>query len=330
MVEKGCLAYLAYVWDTTIESPMIDSVLVVREFADVFPSDILGIPPDRDINFCINLAPGTQPISIPPYRMDLKELKDHLEELLAKGFVRPSVSLLDAPVLFGARVFSKIDLRSRYYQLKIPDSDVLKTAFRTRYGHYEFLVMSFGLTNALAAFMNLMNRVFKHYIDYLQHLFKQRDLNLRQSRWLELLKDYNITIVYHPGKVNIVKDALSRKAESIGSLAFISAQERPLALDIQSLANRLGGAKEVFVGEDGVLRLQGRLCVPNVYGLRERILEKVDNSRYSIHPSATKMYRDLRQHYWWQRMKKDIVEYIARCLNCQQVKYEHQRPSGLL
>ncbi|XP_070013085.1 uncharacterized protein [Nicotiana sylvestris] len=78
-----------------------------------------------------------------------------------------------------------------------------------------------------------------------------------------------------------------------------------------------GGAKEVTIGEDGVLRLQGHLCVLNVDGLREKILDEAYSSRYSIHPGATKMYRDLRQHYWWQQMKKDIVEYVARCPNCQ-------------
>ncbi|XP_070048540.1 uncharacterized protein [Nicotiana tomentosiformis] len=158
------------------------------------------------------------------------------------------------------------------------------------------------------------------------------------------------------------------------SLAFISAEEKPLALDIRSLANRLvrldisepsrvltcvvahsslleqikarhfddphlavlretvlqGVAKKVSIGDDGVLRLRGRLCVPNVDGLRERILEEVHNSQYSIHPGAQKMYQDLRQHYWWQPIKKYIFEYVPRCLNFQQVKYEHQRPGGLL
>ncbi|XP_070035261.1 uncharacterized protein [Nicotiana tomentosiformis] len=95
MVEKGCLAYLDYVRDTTTETPGIDSVPIVREFSDVFPSDIPSMPPDRDIDFYIDLAPGTQPISIPPYLMaskELKELKEQLEEFLAKGFIRPSVS----------------------------------------------------------------------------------------------------------------------------------------------------------------------------------------------------------------------------------------------
>ncbi|XP_070029076.1 uncharacterized mitochondrial protein AtMg00860-like [Nicotiana sylvestris] len=88
-----------------------------------------------------------------------------------------------------------------------------------------------------------------------------------------------------------------------------------------------GGDKEATIGEDGVLRLQGRLYVPNIDSLRKKILRK--HTVLGILFIHTKMYHDLRQHYWWQRMKKDIVEYVTRCLNCQQFKYEHQRPGGL-
>ncbi|XP_070005509.1 uncharacterized protein [Nicotiana sylvestris] len=103
MVEKGCDVYLAYVRDVSIDTHSVDSVLVVRDFPDVFAADLLGMPPNRDINFVIDLLPGTHPISIPPYRMappELKELKDQLHELLDTGFIRPSVSLWVAPVLF--------------------------------------------------------------------------------------------------------------------------------------------------------------------------------------------------------------------------------------
>ena len=96
MVSKGCLAFLAHLRDETTQVPSIESVSIVREFLDVFPSDLPGVPPDRDIDFCIDLEPGTLLISIPPYRMapsELRELKAQLQELLSKGFIRPSASL---------------------------------------------------------------------------------------------------------------------------------------------------------------------------------------------------------------------------------------------
>ena len=181
--------------------------LLFVNFPDVFPEELPGLPPDREIEFCIDVVPGTVPISLPPYRMapaELKELKEQLPDLLDKGLVRPSTSPWGAPVLFvkkkdgslrlcidykqlnkmtvrnkyslpriddlfdqlqGASCFSKVDLRSGYHQLRIRREDVPKTVFRTRYSHYEFLVMSFGLTNAPAAFMDLMNRVFKPFLD---------------------------------------------------------------------------------------------------------------------------------------------------------------------
>ncbi|EOY00066.1 Retrotransposon protein [Theobroma cacao] len=207
LLQKGYPTYLAYVIDTSKGEPKLEDVPIVSEFPDVFPDDLPGIPPNRELEFPIDLLPGTAPISIPPYKMapaELKELKAQLQVLVDKGFIRPSISPWGAPVLFvkkkdgtlrlcidyrqlnrvtiknkyplpriddlfdqlrGAMVFSKIDLRSGYYQLRIKEQDVPKTAFRTRYGHYEFLVMPFGLTNAPAVFMDLMNRVFHPYLD---------------------------------------------------------------------------------------------------------------------------------------------------------------------
>ncbi|KAM6576973.1 hypothetical protein CsatB_028810 [Cannabis sativa] len=183
------------------------SVNFQRSFQKIFPEDLPGLPPDREVEFIIELARGTNPISKAPYRMapnELKKLKIQLQELLDKGFIRPSNSPWGAPVLFvkkkdgsmrmcmdyrelnkmtiknkyplpriddlfdqlqGSTVFTKIDLRSGYHQLKVRKEDIPKRAFKTRYGHYEFLVMSFGLTNSPAAFMDMMNRVFKEYLD---------------------------------------------------------------------------------------------------------------------------------------------------------------------
>ncbi|WVZ63548.1 hypothetical protein U9M48_013172 [Paspalum notatum var. saurae] len=181
---------------------------VVCKFPDVFLEELPGLPPERDVEFRIELIPGTAPISKRPYRMapdELKELKTQLQEQLDKGFIRASSSHWGCLALFvekkdqggkrlcveyrplnaitiknkyplphidilfdqlaGARVFSKIDLRLGYYHIKIRDEDIPKTAFSTRYGLYEYLVMSFGLTNAPALFMYIMNLVFMNELD---------------------------------------------------------------------------------------------------------------------------------------------------------------------
>ncbi|KAG8478621.1 hypothetical protein CXB51_028425 [Gossypium anomalum] len=150
-VRKGCEAYLAYVLDMKVTKTKIELVPIVYECPNVFFEELPGLPPIREVEFGIELVPGATSISIALYGMaptELKELKAQLQELTDRGFARPSFSPWGAPVLFVKK-----------------KDDVPKTAFKTRYGHYEFLVMPFGITNAPAIFMDLMHRIFKPYLD---------------------------------------------------------------------------------------------------------------------------------------------------------------------
>ncbi|GJZ61558.1 putative reverse transcriptase domain-containing protein [Tanacetum coccineum] len=513
---------------------------------------------------------------------EMKELSEQLQELSDKGFIRPSSSPWGAPVLFvkkkdgsfrmcidyrelnkltvknryplpriddlfdqlqGSSIYSKIDLRSGYHQLRVREQDVPKTAFRTRYGHYEFQVMPFGLTNAPAVFMDLMNRVCKPYLDKfvivfiddiliyskdekeheehlktilellkeeklyakfskcefwipkvqflghvinsrgihvnpskiesikdwaspktpteirqflglagyyqrfiegflkiaksmtkltqkgikfdwgekeenafqlikqklcsapilalpegskdfvvyydashkglgavlmqrekviayasrqlkvheknytthdlelgsvifalkiwrhylygtkctvftdhksLQHILDQKELNMRQRRWLELLSDYDCDIRYHPGKANVVADALSQ--------AQIEAQkpENLVNEDVGGMIRKDIPKEKLEPRVDGTLCLNGRSWLPCYGDLRSVIMHESHKSKYSIHPGSEKMYQDMKKLYWWPNMKADIATYVSKCLTCARVKAEHQRPSGLL
>ncbi|GKA61750.1 reverse transcriptase domain-containing protein [Tanacetum coccineum] len=487
---------------------------VVRDFPEVFPNDLSGLLPLQKIEFRIELIPEAVLIAKSLYHLapsELEELSGQLKELQDKELNKLTVNnhyplpriddLFDE--LQGSQFFSKIDLRSGYHQLRVHKDDIPKTTFRTRYGHFEFTVLPFSLTNTLVVFMNLMNRGCRHYLDKfvivfiddiliysktreehvehlrlvlgllkkeklyakfskceswvrevqflghvinglagyyrrfienfykiaksltiltqkcktfdwgeeqelsfqtlkdklcnvpvlalldgledfvvycdasgiglgcvlmqrgkviaytsrqlkfheknytthdlelgvvvfalkiwrhylygtksviymdhksLQHIFSQKELNMRQRRWIELFSDYDCEIRYHPGKANVVADALTAQKEAVDEFAGL----------------QKGLDEMIEQRSDGTLYYLDRIWVPLKGDVRTLIIDEAHKSNYSVHPRDDKMYYDLRDRYWWPGMKKDIAEYVSKCLTCLKVKAEHQRPSGLL
>nr|GEV75587.1 putative reverse transcriptase domain-containing protein [Tanacetum cinerariifolium] len=267
-----------------------------------------------------------------------------------------------------------MNLRSGYDYLRVHEDDIPKTEFRTRYKHFEFTVMPFGLMNAPLIFTDLMNRKSKTYdwgkeqekafqtlmdklcnapvlalpdglayfVKYcdtscqgvgtgcscicfygtksviytdhksLQYIFNQKELNMRQRRWIELFSDNDCEIRYHLGKANVVADTLTRKER------IKPKRVRAINMTIRSSI------------KDRILMAQNRIWVPLTGDVRTLIMDEAHKSKYSIHLGSKKMYYDLMDMYWWQGMKKNIALYVSKCLTCLKVKAKRQRPFGLL
>ncbi|XP_073120015.1 uncharacterized protein [Henckelia pumila] len=319
LLSNGCTGFLAsLIGDLEVHRPKLGEVKVVKDFPEVFPDDVAGLPPVRKVEFGIELLPETKPASKAPYRLapiEMKELKDQLQELLDKGFIRPSVSPWGAPVLIddlfdqlqGAEVFSKIDLRSGYHQLKVKDADVQKTAFRTRYGHYEFLISFLGhIVSAkgievdpskveavwnwvapknateIRSFLGLAGYYRRFIQDFSKIALPLTSLTRKVQQELIAEIERMRLEVFEPMEVCTLA-ALTVVPSLLERIRAGQASDEQLTL----WRNR-DEAKDgtLYTVKDGIVHHRGRMWVRVVVSLRVEVMTEAHTVLYSIHPGS--------------------------------------------
>nr|GEZ43275.1 hypothetical protein [Tanacetum cinerariifolium] len=403
-IERGSQLFVAHVTEKEPQEKQIEDVPVIRDFPKVFLDDLPGLPPPRQVEFQIDLAPGAAPVARAPYR--------ELNKLTVKNrYPLPRIDNLFYQ-LQGSSIYLKIDLRTGYHQLRIrrktfpslplgPDMDKeeheehLKTIlellkreqlegvhvdpakivaiknwatpttptevrqFLGLAGYYQRFIEGFSLNSKPLTKLTQKNKKFEWeteaeevfqtlkqklccapilalpegsddfvrvvYTDHqsLQYILDHKELNMRKRRWIELLSDYDYEIHYHPGKANVVADALSRKEREPIRVKALVMTVRPSVHDqirnaqfesmeknnvkVENLGRLI---KPIFeIHPDGIRYHDKRIWLPKFGGLRDLIMHESHKSKYSIHPGSDKMYQYLKQLYWWPNMKAEIATY---------------------
>ncbi|GJV03454.1 putative reverse transcriptase domain-containing protein [Tanacetum coccineum] len=341
----------------------LEDVPVIRDSLEVFPDDLSRLPPPRQVEFRIDLVLGAAPVACASYRLapsEMRELSVQLQELLKTGFIHLSSSLWGAPVLFvkkkdgsfrmfiDYRELNKLTVKNRY---PLPEKVIAYASRQLKVHEENYTTHDLELGAVVFSL-----RLWRHYlyrtksVVYTDHksllyILNQKEINMRQRRWIELLSDYDCEIQYHPGKANVMADALSRKEriKPLRVLALVITVHNNLPKQILEAQKEAMKKKNVNAENLGRLirkifeflpdrtRCFGnRVWLPRFGGLRDLIMYESHKSKYSIHPGSDNMYQDLKLLYWWPNMKADIATYVSKCLTCAKVKAEHQKPSGLL
>nr|GEX49061.1 putative reverse transcriptase domain-containing protein [Tanacetum cinerariifolium] len=280
--ERGCHLFVVHVTEKEPKEIRFEDMLVIYDFPEVFPDDLPGLPPPRQVEFRIELVPGAAPVARAPYRLAPSEMKEFIY-----GLNESSVQLyLDKFVI----VF--ID-------------DILIYS-KSKEDHEEHLKIILGLLKK------------ENYQKSLQYILDQKEINMRQRRWIELLRDYDCEIRYHPVYTDLSERILKAQMEAIK-------KENVKAENLGRLLKPI-----LEIRSDGIRYFDKRVWLPMYEGIRALVMHESHNSKYSIHPGSDKMYQDLKKLYWWLNMKVEIATYVSKCLTCAKVKAEHQKPSGLL
>nr|GEZ90357.1 hypothetical protein [Tanacetum cinerariifolium] len=325
LVFRGAESYIrreSQLTDDKSERKHVKDVPIVQDFPEVFHEDL-------------------------PAPSEMKELSKQLEELSDKGFIRPSSSPWGASVLFvkkkdgsfrlciDYRELNKltIDLRSGYHQLRVREQEIPKMAFRTWYGHYEFQVMPFRLTNA-----HVNEKEHEEHLKAIFGLLKEEKLYAKFSKcefwipkfllskiWRHYLYGTRCTIFTNHKSLQHILDQKDLNMSKIEALKL----KNPKKEDVGGMIRTDIPKERLEPRADRTFCLNNRSWLPCYGDLRSVIMHESHNSRYSIHPGSKKMYQDVKKLYWWPNMKADIATYVSKCLTCVRVKAEHQRPSGL-